>query len=401
MSRRLVSRNTDLSQLLADGYDVIVGPSNHLLVRDVPYVTPAKEVKRGIIVSDLDLAGEVTTPPKSHVVFFVGECPCDEHGSPLPGVSPNTNKALGDGLTPNHQISRKPTGGPTPGKYPDYYQKIRTLIAIVSSPAQAIFPKITPATRPVIVPDDDDETAVFKYVDTAATKAGIVVANEKLEGAKIAIVGVGGTGSYVLDLVAKTPVAEIHLFDDDDFLNHNAFRTPGAASLDDLEKRQKKVSYLADVYSKMRKQVISHECQIDDSTIAHLKDMNFVFVCIDAGGSKQLIVEHLEGWDIPFVDVGMGIQLGDDNKLGGIIAITTSTERRRDHLRDRVAFADEAANNEYSRNVQIAELSALSASLAVIKWKKLFGYYDDQTHEHFSAYTIRSNHLVSEDVGEA
>jgi tRNA A37 threonylcarbamoyladenosine dehydratase len=79
------------------------------------------------------------------------------------------------------------------------------------------------------VPDDEDDS-VFNYIDTAATKAGIVAANCKLEGPKIAIVGTGGTGSYALDFVAKTPVAEIHLFDRDGFLNHNAFRCPGTPS---------------------------------------------------------------------------------------------------------------------------------------------------------------------------
>ena len=73
--------------------------------------------------------------------------------------------------------------------------------------------------------------------------------NRKLEGPKIAIVGVGATGSYVLDLVAKTPVAEIHLFDRDMFLNHNAFRSPGAPSLEDLSKKQQKVNYLAAIYA--------------------------------------------------------------------------------------------------------------------------------------------------------
>jgi hypothetical protein len=41
---------------------------------------------------------------------------------------------------------------------------------------------------------------------------------KKLELGKIAIIGLGGTGSYVLDLAAKTPVKEIHLFDGDKFL---------------------------------------------------------------------------------------------------------------------------------------------------------------------------------------
>jgi len=48
----------------------------------------------------------------------------------------------------------------------------------------------------------------------------------RLELEKVAIIGLGGTGSYILDLVAKTPVKEIHLFDADALLNHNAFRHP-------------------------------------------------------------------------------------------------------------------------------------------------------------------------------
>src|SRR5438874_468822 len=117
MSQRLVSLNEDLSRLRADGYDIVVSKSGRLLIRDVPHVNPAKEVRLGIIAMDLDLAGEKTVAPQSHVVFFVGECPCNIDGSPLPGVTQNTNQALGDSLTPNHQISRKPTTGPNPGKY--------------------------------------------------------------------------------------------------------------------------------------------------------------------------------------------------------------------------------------------------------------------------------------------
>ena len=400
MSQKLVSLNDDLSKLRAEGLDVFVGKSNHLFVRGVPYVNAAKQIKSGIIASVLDLAGETTIPPESHVVFFVGDPPCDEHGSVLPGVSQNTNQALGDGLAPNHQISRKPTTGQTAGKYPNYYDKIKTYIAIICGPAQAIDRTVSPYTHPVVVPDEEDDS-VLSYLDTAATKAGIVAANRKLEGLRIAIIGVGGTGSYVLDFVAKTPVAEIHLFDHDDFLNHNAFRCPGAPSLEDLSKKQTKVDYLAGIYSRMRRRIIPHNCFIDELTIEQLKGMSFVFICIDRGTGRRLIVDRLQEWSIPFIDVGMGIQLGEDNTLGGIVTVTTSTANKRDHVPGRTAFSDDKAFNEYSQNVQISELNALNAALAVIKWKKLCGYFDDVTNEHYCAYTIRSNQLISEDVHEA
>jgi Domain of unknown function (DUF6791)/ThiF family len=399
MSQRLVSLNLDLSRLRAEGLDVFIGKSKHLFIRGVPYVNAASETKSGIIASVLDLAGEATVPPESHVIFFVGEPPCDEHGSMLPGVSPNTNQALGEGLVPNHQISRKPTTGPTPGKYADYYEKIKTYIAIISNPAQAIDQNVTPYTHPVVVPDEEDDS-IFNYLDTAATKAGIVAANRKLERPKIAIVGTGGTGGYVLDFVAKTPVAEIHLFDHDAFLNHNAFRCPGAPSIEDLSKKQPKVDYLTSIYSRMRKKIVPHNYSVDETTIEQLKEMSFVFICIDKGTGKRLIVERLQEWGIPFIDVGMGIQLGDENRLGGIITVTTSTAQKRDHVGNRTAFSDGEAANEYSQNVQIAELNALNAALAVIKWKKLCGYFDDVAKEHYCAYTIRSNQLISEDVHE-
>ena len=78
--------------------------------------------------------------------------------------------------------------------------------------------------------------------------------------------------------------------------------------------------------------------------------------------------------------------------------VTTSTANKRDHLRSRTAFSDGEAPNEYSQNVQISELNALNAALAVIKWKKLCGYFDDVMNEHYCAYTIRSNQLISEDL---
>jgi len=91
-----------------------------------------------------------------------------------------------------------------------------------------------------VITTDEDES-VFKYIDTASSRAGINVPTQKLELARIAIVGVGGTGSYVLDLVAKTPVKEIHLFDGDVFLSHNAFRAPSAASSDEPKNLYKSI----------------------------------------------------------------------------------------------------------------------------------------------------------------
>ena len=53
-------------------------------------------------------------------------------------------------------------------------------------------------------------------------------------------------------------VITIHLFDGDTFLQHNAFRSPGAADIDKLRERVKKTDYFKDIYTNMHRKIISH-----------------------------------------------------------------------------------------------------------------------------------------------
>jgi hypothetical protein len=172
-------------------------------------------------------------------------------------------------------------------------------------------------------------------------------------------------------LAAKTHVKEIHLFDGDTFLQHNAFRSPGAPSGAELEEKLPKTEYFRRVYSKMRRGIFSYPVYIDASNVEQLRDMKFSFLCFNAGKAKQIVVENLEQFGVPFIDVGMGAYLSGDS-LGGIVKTTTSTPAQRDHVRvkKRISFSAGDGNNEYDQNIQIADLNALNAALAVIKWEE-------------------------------
>jgi hypothetical protein len=135
---------------------------------------------------------------------------------------------------------------------------------------------------------------------------------------------------------------------------------------------------------------------IDAASVAILRNMDFVFLCLDNGAAKKTIVESLEEFGLPFVDVGMGVSLFNDS-LGGILRVTTSTEKMRSHIHTRISFVDGNAGNEYDRNIQIADLNALNAALAVMKWKKLFGFYRDLKGEHHSTFSIDGNLLINEE----
>jgi hypothetical protein len=207
----------------------------------------------------------------------------------------------------------------------------------------------------------------------------------------------GGTGSYVLDLVAKTPVREIHLFEGDAFLQHNAFRSPGAPSLDELRAKPTKLAYFEKLYSKMRNGIVAHEGYVDASNVGKLRGFDFVFLCIDRDSTRGLIAASLEESGVPFVDVGMGIRQSGDGFLLGVLRVTTSTAKSRAHFKLRAPCSNGNDHEEYDHNIQIADLNALNAALAVVKWKKLCGYYLDLEHEHHATYTIDGNILTNED----
>ena len=161
---------------------------------------------------------------------------------------------------------------------------------------------------------------------------------------------------------------------------------------------RKKVHYHADHYALMRKGIVPHGYHIDASNVGVLEELNFVFLCVDRGNVKLHIVEKLEALGISFIDVGMGIEPVDDQLLG-ILRVTTSTATKRDHVRDkkRIGFSSDDVDEVYSKNIQIAELNALNAALAVIRWKKLLGFYKDFEQEHYSTYTLDGNLILNDD----
>jgi hypothetical protein len=390
MSQQLISRSPDLQRLRDDGYHVEVR-SNYLVVKAVPYVTSSGAVERGILVSELSTQGDTTVAPATHEIFFVGSIPHDHKGNELTKIINQRGQFVMAGdLTATCSFSSKPSSG-----YQDYYAKITTYVAILEGYAQAIDPSATAKTHPPI-PTDEDES-VFRYFDSASSRARISAVTEKLDVAKVVIVGLGGSGAYILDLVAKTPVQEIHLYDGDTFYTHNAFRAPGAASLKELDAGPKKVRYFRTKYNRMRRGIIAHDVHVDETNIEDLRDATFVFLAIDGGPSKRFIIEHLEQFDVPFIDTGMGIYQVKDS-LAGIIRTTTSAPGNRRHVweKKRISFADGEAD-EYEQNIQIADLNMLNAVLAVIRWKRFQGFYVDLDREFSSMYTIDGNHLLNED----
>ncbi|MEZ6243728.1 MAG: ThiF family adenylyltransferase [Phycisphaerales bacterium] len=392
MSRSPISRNADLKRLRDEGYEVEV-KSGYLLVSSIPYVDSNRQIKRGVLVSTLEMAGDkAVNPVNDHTVMFAGEQPCDERGGPLQQIYHSSQRSeVVPGLVVSHKFSAKPPGG-----YLDYHHKISEYAGILARYAQRIQPEASARTfAPVICTEDDN--GVFEYLDTASSRADITAVSRKLAGHRIAVVGLGGTGSYVLDLVSKTHVAEIRLIDGDRFHSHNAFRCPGAASLDDLRAGMYKVEYLRHRYSAMRRNIVAIPEYIGEENLHHLEGIDFVFLCLDNGGAKGVVMDALIRQGVPFVDSGIGVT-NDDDRIRGQLRVTASSVEKSSHVSKVVPRGDIGGDNLYVTNIQIAELNALCASLAVIRWKKMVGFYADLEEEHHCLYVIDGNCLHNEET---
>lgn len=388
MSQQPINLSPDLLRLRNEGYDIsVVG--GYLLVRNVPYVNSDCVVQSGILICRLDLSGDKANKPSDHAAYWTGEHPCHADGSKITEISnPSPPQDLGDGIHADFTFSAK-------ADYRDYHHKVTTYTGRITGEASKVKLDATAQIFPAMPEESPD--AVFNYIDTASSRAKIGRVNRKLAGLRVGIVGLGGTGAYVLDLVAKTWVTEIHLFDGDIYSQHNAFRAPGAPTLEQLQARLQKVVYHAQTYSHMHNGIVTHDEYLCESNLDLLDSLDFVFLCIDTGNVKRLIVNRLSLNQAPFVDVGMGISFYGEDRLGGIVRVVTSTPENRALADCHISYADDnGGNNDYETNIQIAELNSLNAALAIIEWKKYFGVYSNLGTKHYIGYSIASGELSIE-----
>lgn len=387
MSQKLLDHSLDLQRLVEEGYELELRGA-YALVHHIPYVNQTANIAYGTLVSPLTLSGNTTVRPNTHVIYFIGEHPCDKTGNKMFCISHQTaNIRLAEGLTVNHAFSNKPSGG-----YTNYYEKFVQYIKIISAPAVALDRTVTAQTYRNVM---EEHETVFQYIDTNSGRASIVAIGEKLAKQNIGIIGLGGSGSYILDLVSKCPVRSIHLYDGDRFYQHNAFRAPGAASIEEIEKCEAKVEYFAKKYSNMHKNIIAHNRFIDEENLALLNTLDFVFLCVDKGDVKKLIIEGLLQNEIPFIDSGIGITSAEDMLLGQIRSTLISVNSQKG-LKTIDMSADNEEDDAYKSNIQIAELNALNACLSVIRWKKYFGFYQDVREYTTDVYSINDGELYHE-----
>lgn len=384
MSQKLIDHSEDLKRIQNEGYEFEV-INGYGIMSHIPYINSNGEIKLGKLISSINFQGDIAKYDNNHVISFCGEYPHQLDGSEISGIKYRNDSDIVAGVQVSYQFSNKPNNN-----YKDYYEKFTNYAKIISYPAIAKDPCQTAKTFNKIITNDESN---FEYIDTNSSRAGIDSFNLKIAGQKVAIIGLGGTGSYILDLVSKTGVSEIHIFDGDIFNQHNAFRAPGAANKDIFSDNVKKVTYFKNLYGHMHKGIIEHEEYINESNVDFLQNIDFVFICIDSGESKKIIINKLTEKKIPFIDSGIGVR--KEEFLNGQVRTSLFDESNYDDISKYIDFSIDG-DDVYNANIQIAELNALNATIAVIKWKQYFSIYSDAEKNRQDIYSIEVGEFAHE-----
>lgn len=373
MFQKLVSHNDDLRRLVDRGYAVGFD-SNYLIVRDIPYLDDQRRLQIGAMLAKIVFIDQERVKQDDHQVYFAGSVPHGLDGKPIRNLAGGPRSIpLSDAakdVVVQRSFSNKPKAT---GKFTDFFEKIESYVGIISGPAVELHGADPYTFRAV---EEVASNSVFKFHDTLTSRAEITDLAAKFKDDTIAVIGLGGTGAYVLDFIVKTPVREIRAFDLDPYHVHNAFRSPGR--LEETEFGKSKAEIYHARYDNFRTGLTAQAKLIDPSCTQDLEGVTFAFVCVDKGSSRAGIFDLLLAMGIPFIDVGMGLKR-KDGALNGMMRATYYSAENGQALRDQaLAELTDNPDNLYRTNIQIAELNALNACLAVIRFKQLRGFYFEE-----------------------
>lgn len=378
MSQELVNRNDDIRRLVEKGYAVAFDNTHYLVVRDVPYLDNQRNLQWGAIVTKFEDLGGDRISQTDHQIFFCGSHPQELDGTPIRNLGGGPASLALSVASNDIKVQRQFSNKPPSGKFDDFFHKIESYVTIISGPAVSLH-KANPLTYRVV--ESGPPTSPFKFRDTLTARAEIGDLAMKFTDDVIAIIGLGGTGGYVLDFMVKTPVREIRGFDRDPYYVHNAFRSPGKVEETEFGKPKSEVHQTR--YDNFRTGLTLIPKFIDPSCTEDLRGVTFAFVCVDKGSSRAGIFDLLIAMGIPFIDVGMGLDRRR-GPLNGMLRVTYFSTEQAKAMRDK--GLSELADNEddiYRTNIQIGELNALNACLAVLRFKQLRGFYFDEANfEH-------------------
>jgi molybdopterin-synthase adenylyltransferase len=135
----------------------------------------------------------------------------------------------------------------------------------------------------------------------------------RLHSLRVGVVGLGGTGSQVVQQLAHLGVRDVVLVEDDRVEKSNLPRLAGATSLDALLRRRKTaVAKRAIRRLTRRARVVTTGTLRSARSLRQLQRVDLIIGCVDNDGARLILAELAAAHLIPYLDIGVGIEREED-----------------------------------------------------------------------------------------
>ena len=366
----LANHNPFIKDLDELGYqsDFVGG---YLVIYGLPYLDKEGELKHGDWISPIDLSEAVIDPPKNHQAWWRGGRPHDQSKRELRLGGGADHVSVAQDFISDYSFSFKLQENGEMRAYRSFEEKVQTYLDAITAPALAAYPDATPLHGIEI--KAAAQGSPLRLPDTMSARYNMNDVSSLLREKKWRSSAWAGPDP-ISSISSRERIwsgLRCSMTTRCMFTRFFAYRVSSRAQSEGF-----KVEALARQYGQWHTGLDPVPERITPDNIERLSDFDFVFVSVDDGPARCHIVDWLSARGIPYVDCGMGLNRSAVG-LSGFVRITgVDREAFEGNVNTPQLPIENAKNDEYRKQAQIAELNALNASMAVIRFKQHFELLD-------------------------
>ena len=212
---------------------------------------------------------------------------------------------------------------------------------------------------------------------------------------RVTIVGLGGVGAWIADLVVKADPREVHSWDYDCIEPKNILRMPGGSDPNVWIDRPK-AEWFQETYSIIHKNVHGHNARVLPENVREVVEKTtFAFVAMDDADDRMMVCDTLANVGIPFVVVGLSL-VRKEKRVKVSMRIVTA------HVgvsswRVAVPQVGQAGQDDYG-SLDLPDVYSMAAGWAIQSWRKMRGQFWQETREECLDYSASDQSLIARGV---
>jgi len=143
------------------------------------------------------------------------------------------------------------------------------------------------------------------------------IGQEELAQTKVGVVGAGGLGSVVVEILARLGIGKIICADDDVIEVSNLSRIIGSTP-EDVKLKRQKVEVLERHVSKINSKVefkAIPDSILNPGALMEFKEVDYIVSGTDTQSSRMVLNSFSMQYLIPYIDLGFGIEIDEEKKV--------------------------------------------------------------------------------------